>query len=523
MKRLAYLAGLGLFFSIGCVDSFDVVNDSAPDKDRVITTPADVENLIAGGYRTFWLATEDWNGPNGLSVLADENTSSWGNAGMKDLSSEPRVAFDNSTAYGSIAHVETPWFRSYGGIAAVNDGLRAINDGLEIGEDGEDTDRIVAFAKFTQGVAYGFLGSMFDQAYIIDETIDLGDLAADPSLVPLSPYADVIAAAIGYLEASISTAAGAASFTTPDSWVNELPMTNAELIEAAHSYIARFTAQVARTPAERAAVSWADVKTHALLGVQDGGSLAYFGPTGDGYISWFSDWRWITAHPGWTRSDYKTVGLTDNSGEYTNWLNTAVANRVQFDMTADDRRVTGVLFDDDGTLFEYAGGAPFPISRGSYHFSKYASIKWRAYQATEAEPMPTVTVQEMDLLIAEAEYRMGTMGAAATLVNKSRVANGMLPALDGSESDFFMWLKYEKKIETYANASGLAYFDRRGWTGYANTGQVTDLVEGTPIHFPGPAKEMEIGLMESYTFGGVGLDGSIPKSARERLARRTMK
>jgi len=62
--------------------------------------------------------------------------------------------------------------------------------------------------------------------------------------------------------------------------------------------------------------------------------------------------------------------------------------------------------------------------------------------------------------------------------------------------------KYEKGIELFCTASGISYFDRRGWG---------ELVTGTPIHFPLPGQELEILQMANYTFGGVGGPGSAPK------------
>jgi hypothetical protein len=33
---------------------------------------------------------------------------------------------------------------------------------------------------------------------------------------------------------------------------------------------------------------------------------------------------------------------------------------------------------------------------------------------------------------------------------------------------------------------------------------VTELPSGTPLHFPIPAKELEVALLDKYTFGGGG-------------------
>jgi hypothetical protein len=61
---------------------------------------------------------------------------------------------------------------------------------------------------------------------------------------------------------------------------------------------------------------------------------------------------------------------------------------------------------------------------------------------------------------------------------------------------------YEKELECYHTAGGLAFFDDRGWG---------ELVPGTAIHFPVPGTELLTLLMDIYTFGGEpGQPGSAP-------------
>jgi hypothetical protein len=126
---------------------------------------------------------------------------------------------------------------------------------------------------------------------------------------------------------------------------------------------------------------------------------------------------------------------------------------------------------------------------------------------------------EMDLLLAEAEINLGNPGAAVTLINKTRVANGGLPPVtaagvpastptagcvprrfDGSCGTLMDALMYEKRIETYGMA--ISYFDLRGWG---------CLLEGTPIQLPPPGRQLDLMEMPNYTFGGVGLPGGAPK------------
>jgi hypothetical protein len=124
---------------------------------------------------------------------------------------------------------------------------------------------------------------------------------------------------------------------------------------------------------------------------------------------------------------------------------------------------------------------------------------------------------EMDLLMAEAEYRTGNLQAAADLINKSREANGELPAVttagvpvanscvpqrwDGTCGDLWDALVYEKRIETYG--TGIAYYDLRRWG---------CLLEGTFTQLPIPGQQLLIMNHPNYTYGGQpGQVGTAPK------------
>ena len=491
---------------------------SNPEQDDVSLAKAllaegdSIETMIGSSYRTFWLATENWYGILGLTTLADELTSSWGNAAMKDLSSEPRVAYNNSAGYFYSDHVEIPWNGAYAAIYAATGGLEAIAGGIQIGTDGVDTQRAKAFAYFVRGIAFGYLACMFDQAVILTSTQDLE--AAQLAAV-YSPYLEVMNQAISDLNQA-TTISAASIFTTDAGWIGGVLLSNFQLDRLAHAYIARFMPAVARSQAERAAVDWAGVKNHIGQGILDGEDFA---PVGDNYVAWYSDARWVAGNSIWTRADYKTIGITDTSTGFQNWLATPVQDRVEFDLYTSDRRITGATHapDSAGLYFKNVGASLFRVSRGTYHFSLYRTSKWDAYNATESEPMTTLSFVEMRLLLAEAEYRLGYLAASAAIVNETRVANGQLPALTGSETDFFDWLTYEKSIETYATASGLAYFDRRGWLAhtiicqYDSSGQTTGLVTDSPLHFPIPGRDSQFLFTLPYTFGGGG-PGSAPKS-----------
>ena len=80
------------------------------------------------------------------------------------------------------------------------------------------------------------------------------------------------------------------------------------LAKIAHSFAARYLAQAARNPAERAAVDWGKVITHVSGGITE--SLS---PHGDGYNNWIHSGQEFHNDRGrsWARMDYKFIGGAD--------------------------------------------------------------------------------------------------------------------------------------------------------------------------------------------------------------------
>lgn len=492
-----------LLISGACQD-LDTENLNAPDEGRAITTPEDVQSLIASTFYTFFDTLEGNCYPSwALGVAADEGSSSWGNCGMQDISSEPRAAFPNTTAYGYNNVVESPWYRHYDMISSVNDGLQAIAGGVELGSGGADNPRAIAFGKFTQALAHGYLALQYDRAFLYTEDIDLLETELE-----LQDYATVMAAAIDMFDASI-TVASANTFTLPETWINGQALTNTDLVQLAHSFAARYMTSVARTPEERAAVNW-----QAVIDRIDNGITADFGVILDDQ-AWESIYKERYQDETWFRLDYRLIGPADISGNYQEWLATPVADRQPFDITTPDRRITGETPDSDGTDIYYQAPQNLRADRGTYHFSHYGHKRYRSIQETQIGFNPLMTVTEMDLVKAEAYLRLGQPELAAALINKTRTtrgqlppvtANGVTPAADcvprteaGECGGLMDALMYEKRLEGIAVAAGQAYFDARGWG---------MLIPGTPYHLPIPAVELETLQLPNYTFGGIGQAGS---------------
>jgi len=501
---LTISAGLGVMlvlFWLGCAD-MDVTNPNAPDSEAALAEGDDVESLIGGAFLSFWNGTMKNYPQMTLSVMGGGITSSWGNFGMLDLGKRPREHFINDDSYGDVFMARTPWYNLYTAIAAVNTGLQELDEGnVTIAEE----ERARAFARLIHGLSHGFLALHFDQAFIVDENlaIDLDDIDATVDGMELRPYNEVMDAAIGYLE-DVITIASQNSFTFPGSWINGNALTETELIHLCHAWIARFKAQVARTPAEREAVDWASVVDHAQLGLQFGQDFIV---QADGVI-WWSRSTSLMQDPVWTRVSYYTVGHADNSGQFQEWLDTPPLQREEFVLETDDERFgTEITYYEPlpaGKDFALTFGSFFAAERGSYFFSRYYHVRYiMTYLSGYVGPMNTLNQTELDLLIAEGEIRLERdLGLAAEMINNTRVNRGGLPEVTAGDGVEVLLdaMKYEHRLETLNTFVGVDFYTRRGWG---------ELPDNTPLHFPVPSRELIRHAFDVYTFGGErGEEGS---------------
>lgn len=496
--RTLALTGLVAVAGTACAD-LEVTNLNNPDRDRAISTPGDVESLIAGAYTSVWTAIHYSYPGSAFSTAADAHSSSWGNWGMRDSGWEPRKTYDNDPSYSYNNIAETPWGEFYGALAAVRDGFLAIEGGIQIGDGGADTPRAQAFGKFIQGLSLGYLGLIFDKGFIVDESSDLENL-------DFVPYTDLFAAGVAKLDEAESMARGN-SFTLPSEWVGfDGTMSSDKFARLISSWRARLKSQVGRTAAERDAANWQDIMADLQAGL---GATEDYAVYDDGSTwAWMRDKLHTAAIAGWARLDIRTYGPADQTGAYQTWLATTPEDRRPFDVDTDDSRVTGGAPDADGQYIAYIGSSPFPANRGYYHYSNYLDVRWNYYSSGFVGRLPEWDPKERDLLMAEAMYRTGNMTGAMDIVNTYR-ANGGLPAFTdangtapgarcvprtdtGACGDLWDALKYEKRIELFHYGPFTEFMDDRGWG---------DLVSGTWTQIPVPGSELLLLLEDIYTFG----------------------
>lgn len=508
-----------LVVAAACQD-LTATNPNSPDRGRALSEPGDVETLLASTWRPVWARTQGSNDPNLVfSAVADEFTTTSANFGAWTYSSEPKVSFDNNPTAAYPDAALNPYYGLYSGLSNVHDGLAQLDAGMKLMDASgkvDNTMRARAFAKMNQGIMHGLIGMIYDKGFIITEKTDISDPNALKNL-PTVPYTVLRDTAISELKAAIDLARKN-TFTITD-WVPGLSMTNADLARLAHAWMVRIIAYTPRTPAARATADWATV-----IASSDSAVTADWGPVGGPNVlssiyKQYSQYDYSSTRIIYY-ADNRLVGPADVSGAYQTWVTTPLEQRQRFEITTPDRRITGVGGSKtNGKYFRYIATNTFRADRGTYHQSFYQLYRWAGsgggyYGQITAAPLIAISRAEMDLLKAEGLLRKNDAAGAATLINKSRVANGQLPVAtttgvsgadcvprkdSGACGDLMDALIYEKRIET-AGTDAMAFYDARGFG---------LLSKGTFLHLPIPGRELSALGMASYSFGGGG-EGSVP-------------
>jgi hypothetical protein len=508
----------------GCRDNpLDVSNKNSPDVARVYGTPADVETIIGSNFQQMWNAQQ---GNIGLGVqsmvMSFESHSTLANFGMGARADIPRGPVSNDLGNSDQGIIFNDFdkltrnSRSAANAIAAMDRFVAAN--AATGSAAEDA-RDRSFAYFNLGYGLGNTALLYDSAAIITPAV--------PSDVipPLSTSQAVMAAALAMLDSALAISQSAAAtngsngWPIPGAWVSGAGIPISTWQQIIHSYKARLRANVARTPAERAAVDWNAVVTDATAGITSDFIVSANASTGWG-AAWLDQ---LAVDATWSQMTPFILGMADTAGAYDAWLATPLNSRAAFLLRTPDQRFPSGdtrAIQEAVTGISHAGTAPGSILYfrarpvgddkpaapwGNWYYDNWRF--WAIHQAGVNGPVIAFSRAENDMLAAEGYIRTARVALAVPLINRTRVRAGLAAIPAGAAATdqvpggtacvprvpqgpnfistacgtIFEAMKWEKRVETSFTGYAQWFLDSRGWG---------DLTEGTVLEWPVPWEEL---------------------------------
>ncbi|HSV75937.1 MAG TPA: RagB/SusD family nutrient uptake outer membrane protein [Bacteroidales bacterium] len=510
LNKLALIfAVLILGFNTGC-ETLEVENLNQPDMRRVLASPDDVRGVVMSSFNSYWVAIKQYNIAMAAHVMADHTTASWGNFAWRDMSNEPRAAWNNDPAYGEADLSESVYYGLNAVISSVNDAIVLINGGMEIGLNGADNPMVLASAHLLRGLSLGQLGLSFDQAMVSKtEEAPGGDVAAYLAALQFQPWSEVIEEALEDLEKVVEIINANPAFTLPAGTVNGMTITSDYMRRLANSYAARFLTLGARTRAQNQTMNWTAKYTWAdVLAFTNNGITVDFAPIGNG-LPWDGGSWWdlnikYLRQDGWGRVDMRIINMMDPSQpmryptDATGLPTVGTPPNGGVAVSADERLETD---------FQFIAGNNFIPGRGGWHFSHYRHSRYDMPPTTSTEglfmgesvgPLRELRAYENLLMRAEAMVRTGNLTGAIAILNdpaNPRKSRGDLLDLPGAApADVILRaIFYERFIELFHNGYLISFCDTR---------RNDDLQFGSPLHWPVPGRELMALRMPVYTFGG---------------------
>lgn len=521
MRMTTFVRGLGLVAALavtGC-KSLDITNPNQPDSERALADPAAIEAVAGGAVRIWFNTYEGLSGGGPLVTQAQTYSASWNNFNMNFYSgldldgTRNSRSWQNNPASAGRTSIEHFWEGYYSVIGLSTAVLTAIRTNGLVINNVTDTRRTEAMALLMQGAALGGIALNYDKGYIVDENADLANLT-------FSNRREVRDAALAKFDDAIAVATGTA-FTIPAGWSGPgtTAYTNVQIAKIANTMAANLLASWPRDATEAGTTPWARVITYASAGMSTGTRFDYVF-TGDAdawypeVLVWFNDVSGGRVHT-------RVAALLDPTTQTTPW---PLAGNPR--PNSPDRRLGDGTFGtagmsaglgtiprtaNAGTDFAYSSIAIFNMSRGSYHQSNIAHIRYDLSGIQDPNgiysgygPAPVFSAAQNDLLWAEGLIETNTnLALAATLINNTRVTRGGLPpavAGDG-QAGLRTRLRYEQDVELLGLGPASYFHRRRVANGF---------VTGTPREMPVPAKELGIFSLPLYTWGGATPNSPTP-------------
>ncbi len=481
MKRYIYLLiGLLIVFAFSACEDLEVENINQPTLEE-INTPAQANGAAASLFNSIFSVSH----MGGLTAdepllawfnAADVGSCSWGNFGMRDISSEPRIEYNNTPAYPNGIAVTRYYQQLYSYLSSANDLLVA----LTIDEDSviEEPARVKALAKYAQAYYLGHIGMAYDQAFVVTE---YNDVLEDE--IELLSYDIVIDSALAIIDQCIALCEDN-EFEIPEEWLpTAATYTNVEMGELANTLGARLLTYRSRNAADNVANDWS-----AILAYAEEGITMDFAPIMND-VDWHNYYMWYQIRDGWGRIDMRIINMIDPgmdpwfpaSGKIEDLPNNGVASN------ALDSRLG---------YFEYMDAQAFLAERGIYHYSTYRLQRYDSYKDSRTGALPVIMKWENDMIWAEALARTGDLTGAAAILNDAagprKVVGGMVDVAEDL-AEILEAIYYEKTIECMLTTEMTEFYDMRR----------RDMLQaGTLLHLPIPAQQLEVLELPFYSFGG---------------------
>jgi len=521
--RYAVLAAAALGLG-ACEHNLEVANPNNPDGKTLLGRPSDAEALMASYYKRWheglYRTTTNFEGM--ANVMSFQNFSDLANNCQNQ-----RLPFSGAINNNAIGNnCESEQKKVYQVESEVNRVastlLKQMDEGLTLGTPGRDA-RYRAFGEFLRGVSLGYLALFYDSAAVVAAGTDNQDAG------PLVGYKQVMDSAIVALGRAID-ATNTPGFQSLDAnWIPAPSSFSAtDFARLIRSYRARFRANVARTPAERAAADWDAIIADTQNGIT-ADHLNTTNTTNGPFKAWVSQYESFAL---WHQMPAWIIGMGDVSGSYATWIATPTSakgagNTPFFMVTPDLRFPQGNSRAEQQADFAITSceGASQTCKRyfanrigndqfnslgwgwSNYDFVRFHSwVKKGDSGAGQNGPIVFFTKAENDMLQAEGLIRKGSFAAAAALINVTRTKNG-LPALTSFDNtspvpggancvpkvpvapytviacgNMMEAMKWEKRIETAYTHFAAWYLDSRGWG---------DLAENTPLFWAVPYQDLQ--------------------------------
>jgi hypothetical protein len=548
LMKSAVLAAAGLV-ALGACNQLDVTNPNDPDTKRVLASAKDAENLMATYYKRWHdgLYRNLGNFEGMANIMSFQNYSDLAN-NCQNARFPFSGAINNNQIGNVCAGEQARVYQVEQEVTRVASTLlRQMDDGLTLGTPGLDA-RFRAFGEFLRGASLGYVALFYDSAAVITTKTD----PQEPG--ELVSYTVVMDSALAALQRAID-AANTPGFVALDATWIPAPssISGADFVRLIRSYRARLRANVARTPAERAAVNWDQVIADAQNGIT-ADHYNVTNSTNGPFRTWVAQYDPPSGL--WHQMPPWIIGMGDVSGSYATWIATPVGargagNTPFFMVTPDLRFPQGASRADQQADFAMTSCEKasqvckrYFVNRiGNDQFnslgwgwSNYDFVRFHSWaKAGDAGSSTTgaiifMTKAEMDMLEAEGQIRKGNFAAAAALINKTRAKNG-LPALTDLNAtspvpggancvpkvpvgptyntiacgNMMEAMKWEKRIETAYTHFAAWYLDSRGWG---------DLAEGTPLFWAVPYQDLQArGFLPNDIYSAGAGVGTAPNSA----------